>query len=90
MLSTDLGGLLEHGEVRMCRGRRVTLGQSPRTGPTSTSISTVHSLVTSTTTPKLRKLTQQTLKPKRLVHQCMVGTTNYDAKGLRDSNPLLR
>ncbi|CAG7562607.1 unnamed protein product [Fusarium equiseti] len=73
MLFTDLGGLLEHGEVRIYRGHRVTLGPSHRTGPASTSISTVHLLVTSTTTPKLRKLAQRTPKPKQHVHQSMVG-----------------
>lgn len=77
MLFTDLGGLLEHGEVRMHRKRRVTLGPSPRMGLVSASISTVHLLVTSTTIPKLRKLTWRTHKPKKLARQSMVGTIDY-------------
>ena len=80
MLFTDLGGLLDHGEVRIYRGRRVTLSLSPRTGPASTSISTVHLLVTSTTTPNLRKFTRRTRKPKQLALQSMVSIIDSDTK----------
>ena len=41
--------------------------------------STVHLLATSATTHKPRNLTRQPLKPKQLVHQCMVSAISRDA-----------